>query len=97
MCEAMIGKSITSCFRFVTHCTSFRLVIHCIPMCLLELVKNLMLENGQEVSELKKQTLLDESIETCRKLAEDNKQGYFGKDDVLMISRMNDIIPWKKF
>ena len=56
-----------------------------------ELVKNLKLKNGLEVSELKKQTLLDESFETCRKLAEDNRQGYFCKDNVLMRSRMNDI------
>ena len=56
-----------------------------------ELVKNLKLKNGLEVSELKKQTLLDESLQTCRKLAEDNKQGYFCKDSVLMRSRMNDI------
>ena len=34
-----------------------------------ELVKNWKLKNGLEVSELKKQTLLDESLETCRKLA----------------------------
>ena len=39
-----------------------------------EVVKNLKLKNGLEVSELKKQTLLDESLETCRKLAEDNRQ-----------------------
>ena len=56
-----------------------------------ELVKNLKLKNGLEMSELKKQTLLDESLETCRKLAEDNRQGYLCKDNVLMRSRMNDI------
>ena len=49
------------------------------------------MKNGLEVSELKKQTLLDESLETCRKLAEDNRQGYFCKGNVLMGSRMNDI------
>ena len=56
-----------------------------------ELVKNLKLKNGLEVSELKKQTLLNESLQTCRKLAEDNRQGYFCKDNILMRSRMNDI------
>ena len=56
-----------------------------------ELVKNLKLKNDLEVSELKKQTRIDESLQTCRKLAEDNKQGYFCKDSVLMRSRMNDI------
>ena len=56
-----------------------------------ELVKNLKLKNCLEVSELKKHTRLCESLETCRKLAEDNRQGYFCKDNVLMRSRMNDI------